>query len=104
MGQRTDVGSGWSRRQMLAGVGALAVGAAARDLFDPRGLGERARLPMGVAQRPGHDVLQAAEDRTPLAGGLVGAKAVVGLHLGPAPGAGLIHRGLLRFASATRCH
>ena len=31
MGQRTDVGSGWSRRQMLAGVGALAVGAAAHD-------------------------------------------------------------------------
>ena len=29
MGQRADAGSGWSRRQMLAGVGALAVGAAA---------------------------------------------------------------------------
>ena len=40
-----------------------------------------ARLPVRVVDRPRDDVLEAAEDGAPLAGGLVGAEAVVGLHV-----------------------
>ena len=46
-----------------------------------------------VVQGPRHDVLEPAEDGAALARGLVGAKAIVGLDAGAAPGAGLAHRG-----------
>jgi hypothetical protein len=67
----------------------VAVRAAQRALIQGRRLRERAGVPMGVLKSPRDDVLEAAEDGPALAGGLVGAIAVVGLDLGPAPGAGL---------------
>ena len=51
------------------------------------GLGHRAGLPMSPLDRPGNHVLEPAEGRPALAGGLVEPKAVAGVDGLPAPGA-----------------
>src|SRR4051794_38941529 len=68
----------------------LAVRAAAGAFVQGGRLGHLACIPVSTLNRPGDDVLQAAEDRAALACGLVGAEAVVRLDLGPAPGATLV--------------
>ena len=73
---------------------AVAVRAAQGSGVDVRGLGEFPRLPPGTADHPGNDVLETAEDGTPVAGWLVGAKAVTGLDGLPAPGAPIAGHGL----------
>jgi hypothetical protein len=72
-------------------VAELAVAVRATKLagVDVGRLGDLARLPMGAADHPRHDVLEAAEHRAPVARGLVGAEPVAGLHRHPAPAAAL---------------
>ena len=53
---------------------------------------QRARVPVGTAQRPGHDMLESTEHGPSLPRRLVGAKAIAGLDLHPAPCAPFAHR------------
>src|SRR4051794_21474720 len=64
-----------------------AVGAALERLLPDRRVGQVAGLPVRPGHRPGHDVLEPAEDREAASGGLGRAVAVVGVDAGPAPGA-----------------
>ena len=68
----------------------VAVRAPKRAGVDVGWLGELAGLPVRALDRPGDDVLEAAEDCPPSAGGLVGTKAVAGLDPGAAPGAAFV--------------
>ena len=74
------------------GLGA-AMGAGERPAVDARGLGQLARLPVRTLDRPGHDMLETAEDRPPLPRRLVGTEAVGLVDLGPAPAALLAAHG-----------
>src|SRR3954447_25682931 len=56
-------------------------------LVQRRRLGHLPGLPMRSLDRPRDQVLEPAEDGAPLPGGFVGAEAVIGLDLRPAPGA-----------------
>jgi hypothetical protein len=69
-----------------------ALGAADRPLVDRGGLDHLASFPMRSLDRPRNHVLEAAERRPALAGGLIEPKAVVGPNRLPAPGAGVSHR------------
>jgi hypothetical protein len=68
-------------------------GASERALVDPRGLDHLPHLPMRTLDRPRDHVLEAAEDRSALPGGLIETEPIVLLDIGPAPGAALAHRG-----------
>lgn len=59
--------------------------AAKRAFVDVRRLGELARFPVRALDRPGDDVLEAAESGPALADRLEGAEPVVGLDRVPAP-------------------
>jgi len=85
------------RHTMLASMpheqdmGIAQLGAAVRadaDALVERGrFREDPRLPVGALDRPGDQVLETAEDGSPLARRLIGPEAVVVLALDPAPAA-----------------
>jgi isocitrate dehydrogenase (NAD+) len=72
----------------------VAVGARRHRLIERRWLGHLTRIPVRALDRPGDDVLEAAEDGSLLPGRLVRVESVAGLHVGSTPGALLqIHMG-----------
>jgi 3-isopropylmalate dehydrogenase len=73
-----------AERRVALGAGGHAVGS--------RGLWWKARLPVRALDRPGNDVLEAAEDGAPLAGVLDQPEPVPGLDRVAAPGAALPFR------------
>jgi len=67
-----------------------AVGAALERLVITRRFLDGTRLPVRPLDRPGHDVLEAAERCAPLAGGLGEPVAAVALDAFSTPGAALL--------------
>src|SRR6266511_492710 len=85
----------------LSELGA-AVRAGERSPLDRGGLVELSRLPVRALDRPGDHVLEPAEDRPAIAGGLEEPEAIVGFDDGSAPCAGLGHTaGICSSAMAT---
>jgi hypothetical protein len=70
----------------VAELGA-ALRAAQGSLVESGGVPWRACFPVRALDRPGNDVLEAAERGAALAGRLIDAEALVQLDPGPAPGA-----------------